>query len=252
MAAKAARDTGHQVVIFSRRIKSPLYGAQYLHRPIPGVTNQDDFIEVSYELRGEPEEYRRKVYGQRWDGKVSPEDLLEQHEAWDIRETYDRLWTMFTDKIVDVEIDGASIQSLIDSQEHGLIVNTIPLPALCTKQHQFLSTDVVAAGDAPELGIKISDMYRCPQDSVICNGKPEPFWYRMSNIFGHTTVEWPLVDQTKVPIPSASLVKKPTEHRCSCWPDLLKVGRYGSWTKGVLSHDAYFTVAERLGNGAAA
>lgn len=244
IAAHAVRMAGHKLVIISRKRKSPLFGAQYLHAPVPGVTHQDDYREVRYQLNGTPEMYRRKVYGKSWDGTVSPEDLLETHKAWDIRETYDRLWAMYADRILDAEVEPAGVRSLVQSPSFDMVVNTIPLDQLCHQGHVFRSTEVVAAGDAPAYGIKVSDIYKCPEDTVRCNGQGHPSWYRMSNIFGHTTVEWPT--DVEVPVPTASKVTKPTSHNCDCWPNILKVGRYGSWTKGVLSHEAYDVVSKAV------
>lgn len=244
MAAKAARDCGAEVGIFSRKQKSPLYGAQYLHAPIPGVTNGDDHITVDYILQGGIQDYRRKVYGPKWDGTVSPDELESTHEAWDIRETYDRLWAMFESSIQDVEVDPAGVYALTRNPDWDMVVNTIPLNQLCTQGHTFGAAQIVAAGDAPDLGINVGRLYQCPADHVICNGEEHPSWYRISNIFGHTTVEWP--DGIKPPVPTASVVLKPTFNNCDCWPNMLKVGRYGSWRKGVLSHSAYHIVLERI------
>lgn len=250
MAAHAAVNCGEEVRVFSRKQKSPLYGSQYLHAPIPGVTDRDANVTVEYQMRGSVDDYRRKVYGKMWDGTVSPEDLTEMHKAWDIRETYDRLWDLYSELIEDTDIDPAGVKFLQGGMSGDLIVNTIPLSQLCHQGHSFRAQEVIAAGDAPGLGIDVGRIYRCTPDTVICNGNDHPSWYRISNIFGHTTVEWPA--SVPVPITTASKVQKPTGHNCDCWPDLLKVGRYGSWTKGVLSHSAYFNTMERIKDGAAA
>lgn len=250
MAAMAIKLNGDTPVIFSKKRKSHLFGAQYLHAPIPGVTDREDHVTVEYMLRGHVDDYRRKVYGNNWDGTVSPEDLSDDHEAWDIRETYDRLWTMFESSILDFAIDPIAVAALDKDREHQLIVNTIPLNELCRQGHQFRGTEIVAAGDAPELGVNVGQYYHCPPDTVICNGEDSPTWYRISNIFGHTTVEWP--SDINPPLTSCARVTKPTSTNCDCWPHILNVGRYGSWTKGVLSHTAFVKTQERLGNGSSA
>lgn len=250
MAAHAVAQLEHDVMVFSRKRKSPLFGAQYLHAPIPGITDRDDRITVEYMLRGSVEDYRRKVYGRMWDGTVSPEDLSDDHAAWDIRSTYDRLWELYSEAIIDVDIDPAGVKFLQDQHKPDLVINTIPLAQLCHEGHTFRAQQVTAAGDAPDIGIDVGAIYRCPPNTVICNGEESPSWYRISRIFGHTTVEWPM--GINVPIPTASEVQKPTSHNCDCWPNILKVGRYGSWTKGVLSHSAYTTTQRRLLDGEAA
>lgn len=235
--ALSAAEMNHcdiELQVISRKVKSSLYGCQYLHAPIPGAPKVKA-AQVSYRLRGTVDGYRTKVYGPKFYGTVSPEDLSSDHQAWDIRATYDWLWKRYQFLIIDGEVGPRTVWSLGDEQ---IIINSIPRDALCHQGHNFGSTSIVAAGDAPDLGIRISDQYQCDDDSVVCNGEETPRWYRMSRVFNHTTVEWP--DGVAVPIESAAVVRKPTETDCNCHPYLHHVGRYGRWQKGVLSHTAYF------------
>lgn len=227
------RRVPYGVVIYSRKIKSPLHGCQYLHRPIPGVT-QEGGHEVSYMLRGNSDDYRTKVYGQGFMGSVSPEDLAGDHMAWDLRQTYDTLWDRWKSNVVPMDLYAGAIQELSWAD---LIISSVPRPILCKGGHFFNSTDIIAAGDAPELGITIP--FKCPEDTVVCNAEEAPSWYRMSRVFGHTTVEWPGRVE-RVPVATASSVQKPTNTNCDCWPNVFFVGRYGKWEKGVLSSDAYY------------
>lgn len=249
IAAHAIRvaEGDHQVVIISKRRKSHMFGAQYLHAPIPGVTNSSDYATIRYKMLGSADDYRRKVYGDMWDGTVSPEDLAYTHQAWDIREAYDRLWTMYSYHVIDCPMNPAEMQRFVDNKNaFDLIVNTIPLRTLCSRGHTFGTTEIIAAGDAPQNGIDVGALYSCPADTVICNGEEHPSWYRLSRIFGHTTIEWP--GDIDVPIPTASKVEKPTFNNCDCWsPErVLNVGRYGSWKKGVLTNHVYEDVLERI------
>lgn len=242
--------SGADIFIFSNNGKSSLYGAQYLHAAIPSYTNErwphGNRI-IRYDLVGAPDEYRRKVYGPMWDGRVSPEDLQGSHPAWDLRQTYDALWEDFSDLLINVHLDPGGLRMLIDGvTAHGkfdMIINTIPRPALCAEGHQFRSTSIWAAGEAPDLGIDL-DRFKCEPFTVLCNGEESPSWYRLSNIFDHKTVEWP--EHTRPPIPSAALVTKPLKHNCSCWPEVIHVGRYGRWEKGILTHHAYEEVLLRV------
>ena len=231
-----------QVAILSRKRKSDLYGAQYLHNPIPGVPVGAP-VTVDYMTMGTPEQYRRKVYGMLWDGTVSPEDLAQQHFAWDIRATYDWLWDRYNSLIYDVDVDPYLIRRL----DADLVVNSIPRSALCHGGHQFNATEIIAAGDAPALGIDIGKTMnlRISDNRVICNGEENPSWYRASRIFGHVTIEWPGA-LGRVPLQSAAKVMKPTNHNCDCWPEVLHVGRYGTWTKGVLSHEAFTATYDKV------
>src|SRR4051794_1106286 len=100
MAAHAATLAGYEPTIVSRKRKSEMYGAQYLHQPIPEVSPDKSF-HVRYELDGSVDGYRDKVYGDAWRGQVSPEDLETDHEGWDIRSTYDMLWNFYGKDVED-------------------------------------------------------------------------------------------------------------------------------------------------------
>lgn len=236
-----------EIRVFSRKSKSDLHGAQYLHRPIPGFTLDVGEV-IDYKLVGSPEDYRAKVYGQAWHGTVSPEELGEPHKGWDIRRTYDRLWLVWGSYIEDVWLNEATIQQIRHDFKPDLVISSIRRDTVCDGRHFFHSQSVVAAGDAPSLGIQIP--YQCPPNTVICNGERDVAWYRISNIFGHKTVEWgPTI--VRAPLNSAATVQKPLSTDCDCHPDFKWVGRYGKWQKGVLSHTAYWDAmkyAEEVGS----
>lgn len=249
MAAAAAEDAGFGVVIASKKRKSEMFGAQYLHAPIPGVDCGPPF-EVEYLLRGTNSGYRDKVYGPGFRGTVSPEDLGEPHTGWDIRKAYDALWIRFADHILDTNFTAsgeasAFVQRLSVEDGFAHYINTMPLPLLCTNPgHAFPSQQVWALGDAPERGIF------CPikteLNHVICSGEPETSWYRAANILGYNTVEWPT--SKRPPFEGIAAVHKPIATTCDCLPFVHRMGRYGKWTKGVLSHTAYFETIGGLTN----
>src|SRR5580765_691942 len=149
-AAAAAVSSGHEAIIISNTDKpSTQYGAQYLHAPVPGYEDVLK-VRVTYSLRGTPEEYRRKVYGSLWTGKVSPEDFAGDHDAWDIRETYSRLWA---DLIAGLRVGLIQRRILnggipfIRTLRPDLIVSTIPAKALCQNvNHRFRSHTIYANG----------------------------------------------------------------------------------------------------------
>ena len=238
MAAHGAVHAGANIKVLSKRRKSELFGAQYLHAPIPGATN-DEPITVEYMLEGNVIDYKHKVYGQQWEGSVSPDDLPGKHLAWDIRETYDNLWDMYAHNIEDIDLTPGIVANLAHPGVGAdIIISTIPRPALCSRGHTFGAQKIVAAGDAPARGIRIP--YTAPPNTVLCNGLPAPSWYRLSNIFDHLTAEWSMASlRVAPPISSAAEVLKPLFHNCDCLPDIHHVGRYGEWKKGVLSHESY-------------
>jgi hypothetical protein len=261
-------ENGWKVSIFSKKRKSHLYGAQYLHAPIPGLTpDAEEPREIRYSLTGDVDGYREKVYG-GIPVKVSPEALNMTHSGWDIRAAYDAAWDRYESAIFDTgqfgpELlgmaswsgnvpDPAPITPITYGGAYPLVVSTIPLPYLCYKSGdcQFHSTEVWALGDAPDRGQHVA--YRPEPNTVECNGTRDVGWYRAANVFDHVTMEWPA--KSKPPLPGVASVTKPIYTTCVCFrgPEskraqgfrFVPLGRYGTWTKSVLTHHAYTQAAQ--------
>lgn len=236
-AAHAVECAGMKPIIASKKRKSEMFGAQYLHRPIPEVSELS--FDVSYQLRGTAEGYKDKVYGLGYRGTVSPDELLGDHEGWDIRTAYDILWAHYQDSIEHTDFTSPiEVASFIASIPAAHFVSTIPAIALCANpNHGFSATRVWSIGDAPERGVFVP-VEKAPMNTVICSGDRNDSWYRKSNILGYNTVEWP--DNKKPPFEGVSEVIKPTATNCNCLPQVHRAGRYGKFTKGVLSHEAFY------------
>lgn len=236
-AAKAVEDVGMKPHIISKKRKSEMYGAQYLHAPIPDISPERGF-RVGYHLMGSLEVYRDKVYGKGFRGSLSPEDLQSEHDAWDIRQAYNDLWVHFQNDISPVDFTSSQeTVAFLENAKANHFLSTIPANLLCHNPgHMFHGTEIFAIGDAPERGIFspiTSDL-----NSVVCSGWWEESWYRKSNILGYNTVEWP--KGKRPPIEGVSSVIKPIGTTCDCLPYVHRLGRYGKWTKGILSHEAYY------------
>ena len=251
-AAHALIAKGWEVKIFSKKRKSHMFGAQYLHASIPGLTERDP-IEVKYELiNGTPEQYREKVYGANRVA-TSVETLSGTHQAWDIREAYDNAWERYAHLIRETEVtprwlgapggDPGEAGTFLAYDYWDVVVNSIPMPDLCYQKdlHQFNKISIWAMGDAPQRGQYAP--YRPPASTVQCSASRYVGWYRASNIFDHVTVEWP--GRTKPPLSGVAEVSKPIDSNCNCYRigrpgfKFVPIGRYGKWTKGVLTSDAY-------------
>lgn len=239
MAAHAAAQFECNVKILSKPRKSFMNGAQYLHRPIPMATRSPAF-QISYDLWGTAEGYREKVYGADSRVEVSPTTLSQQHDAWDIREAYDWLWDTYGSYVQGWEADSPEwVDTLLGSLKPDLTISTIPAHLLCKGGHAFSSTTIWSTDKA--MGIGDGD------NKVVCNGDKGFGWYRSSRIHGWENTEWP--QDRKPPINSERLweVTKPVGTTCDCFPGVVREGRYGSWRKGVLSHEAYYNTAQTLG-----
>lgn len=241
--ALAAEIAGLVPSFFGRIQKSEIHGCQYLHRDMPYFPAKQ--VDVGYQLLGTAEGYRERVYGLNWDGPVSPEDLTEEHTAWDIRETYDKMWYRYSSgyELFHWEITprgiSESYRALIDNFAYA--ISTVPATALCwDASHQFKTAEIWAWGESP--GNK--PFLTIPDNTVICNGDVETryrTWYRASRVFGRTTVEWPGdIDQPH----GTKRVLKPLSTNCTCASGIVRLGRYGAWDKSVLVHNVYEQATE--------
>lgn len=239
LVAHAAELSGWDFKIFSRKQKSPLYGAQYLHHAIPeaesGMASR-----VEYRLRGTAEQYRHKVYGALWDCTTSPEDYIESHFAWDIRVVYEHLWDKYADYISPIDLPFNAHEALkkVDAISHDcdLVVSTLPRKLWARPGDVFKSQKIWALGDGDYERVRL---HRPEDFTVVCSGLPEDEWYRVSNIFGYCTMEWPCFG-INPPVRGASIVEKPLEHNSRYASHIVHLGRYGEWRKGVLTTDAFF------------
>lgn len=240
------------VRLVSRKKKSPLFGCQYLHAPIPKVSFEGAGRPVKYELRGgSPEDYRQKVYGDNWKGTVSPDEYgaAEEHMAWDLRAAYDVLWGRWHHKVMDADVLSSEIPAMLEFfNDPELVISTIPAPALCRRpqEHAFEHESIWAIGDAPEL--RQYAPIPVPEFTVICEASPDISWYRAANVFGHKTVEWP-GERRRPPLEGVVPVNKPLKTDCDCHPEITRMGRYGRWEKGYLTHQVWADVEKVLSRG---
>ena len=250
-AAHAAEQAGASFRIFSKDRKSFMRGAQYLHQPIPGLSGEP--FDVTYELWGSVAGYRNKVYGEMEDILVSPETLIGTSPAWDIREAYDNAWDLYGDpldgrggKIVPVDFETGHDAHFLDhmAENYDLVLSSIPAPLLCRDpEHIFESKKVWATEGLKrpmEMGFQVAGTGVMRDNLVVCSGDPEDWWYRQSRIHGWENTEFPLdhkpVERDGVRVHA---VVKPIRTNCDCNPDIQRIGRYGKWQKGVLTHHAY-------------
>lgn len=243
-AYAAEREWRAEVKIMSVKRPSQLYGCQYLHQPVPGIVSGGP-EGVSYQLNGTTDEYRRKVYGSLTP-PVSPQQYAGDHMAWDLRQAYDLLYAMYEDRIIDAKLSQQDIVPMLSDFMPDACISSLPAPVLCQAgdRHSFSSVKCWAIGDAPWQ--KVEDYgYSIPPFTVWCDGTKDTSWYRACNVFGYTTIEWP-GHKRRPPLQDVAEFYKPLSTDCDCMPSILRVGRYGRWQKGVLSHEAYAATANKV------
>jgi len=249
MAAHACALLGKPIALFSRGdqdtgpIKSKLGGAQFLHMPIKGINDVDKpDTEVRYILCGDAATYRRKVYGDDPNVPfVSMENVKHNQvqPAWNLQHTYDVLWdTLVNGSSINMEHIGPQwIDKALENGWFETILSTIPAPALCRSNagmqdgaHHFIVQKVNIATTC------ILD--NLPDNHVVYEGTSDRSWYRCSKLFGQGGTEWSGVEP---PYSDVVRVSKPVRTSCTCYAgQVIRLGRHGTWTKGVLTHHAFF------------
>jgi hypothetical protein len=243
MAALAAYEQGETPTIFSRLEKSKVFGAMFLHRSLPWITNNiPDFL-VDVIKVGTAEGYATNVYG-------DPSHPVSWHKfedgqvpAWDLRAAYDKLWTLCQRNIVETEIDIPKIGDILKDFEH--VFSTLPLQTLCYRPQRhtfdFQRIWVQTMYDGLLEGINDANM-------IYYNGNLPPVgpkWYRYSQINKYRAWEYsspPLRDERFALV----LGRKPLGTNCTCFPGMTRIGRFGKWEKQVLTHHCFEEVSDAL------
>lgn len=240
-AAHAASITNNDVLIYSKKRKSYMRGAQYLHAPIPMLSGQP--FQVSYELEGEADGYREKIYKDPRT-KVSVDSLVGRHMAWDMREAYDRAWEIYSPYVSDLDLGLEQITELVEQLKPDMLISSLPAGMLCEESsHMFVSEQVW-----------VTENYRGTKpNTVLCSGELDVPWYRTSRIHGWDNTEYPENKKPPLSADKVHAVTKPVKTTCDCLEqstegktEVLRVGRYGTFTKGVLSHSAFYDTFNRL------
>lgn len=248
MAAHAAASMGYDVEIGSlQKSPSQISGAQYLDRPIPGLTNDEPDSEVTFYKLGKAENYAKKVYG-----KKSAHTSWEKYEdrkkypLWYLRDAYSKLWETYVSKMFLIGLNANVLASFMDTPAE-LIVVTVPLTEICTNvKHTFLSQPITVYDGLPsEIDVPWPDGHS-GANFIVYNGKKKTPWYRCSSINGGKSIEVPGTYADGINI------AKPLSTTCDCWapvtgqPRLLLAGRYGKWQKDQLVSDAYQDVVNAV------
>lgn len=252
LAAHACEMRQVPYVIFSKAVKSVLGGAQYSHIGIPGIhdSDQEPDAKLTYRVEGDAETYQAKVYGDspvpfvsmssRTDGEIVP--------AWSLPDMYDQLWDRYAHKVVELRVGAARVAQLLAGFD--MVLSSVQLPSICmatiepTVQHWFRQQTVRIKNEALNPNL--------PDNTILYDGTKDHSYYRMSRIFGVGSTEWGASSPVP-PIQDIRTINKPVGTNCDCfeaWNDgsirFRKVGRFGTWQKGILTFHAYNSAIDAL------
>lgn len=249
IAAQAVAMAGHPIALFGvadddGKIKrSEIHGAQFLHKGVPGATNIAPDATVTLTGVGDAETYRAKVYPDVKVPFVSFRPDTRTEPVWRMEDAYDRLWDLLSADSANVqEVTPAWLDEAKEAGWFSAVISSIPAPALCRRipGHDFRYQE-------------ISVLDKCMLESlddntVFYDGTEDRSWYRTSKLFGHGSTEWSglapagLFEEDTV----FTSIPKPIATTCDCFPDIMRVGRMGTWTKGVLAHQVFEEVTGAL------
>lgn len=242
MTAHAAMQYG-DVHIFSEKKKSTIGGAQYLHKPLPGITGDEPDGHVVYAKVGTAQGYASKVYG-RPDAPTSWDLFEGTAPAWRLRDVYSHLVLKYWGLVQDAYIQPDDVHDLCHA--YDMVFSTIPAKLLCQQGHAFAGQRVALF---PRADVQVENL-------IVYSGRDSEAWYRTSQIFGHAWTEYRYgMEPSSVRRHQLTVNGvKPLHTDCTCHahhPNYVRLGRFGQWRKAVLTHDAYAGAVAALGRVAA-
>jgi hypothetical protein len=238
LSAYAVERAGLRADIYSDRPEqSPMAQGVFLHGAIPGVTHRLADALLLFKKVGDGRVYSKKVYGyvRRTSWDRFPEGT---RPGWYLAPAYDILWNMYGERVQKKKVDAKVARKLV--KDYHLVINTAPAWALCDGDHFFEQTDIWLIDGAPAEVV---------ENSVLYNGREQDSWYRAQDLWGHRVTEYA---QPPVLLDAARKGFKVVQTDCDCHPEIMRNGRYGMWTPGILLHQAFKRAEEAVvGIGAA-
>lgn len=228
-AAHAATGLQADVTILAPARMTRQEGPLLLQRAIPGIhTDHPDGTIHQFVIGGSILQYRYKLYGDINIG-INGDILVKHYHAWRHKETYEKLWQMYSGMITDYSLTTREMRSI--HREADLVVSTANAKTMCTVGHHFLYKEV---GVTPEYSYPDQ-----PDNTIIFNAAPSPAWVRSSRVFGVPVTEWAIGSEHGMPT-NARIIRKPISTDCDCYPNILRTGRFGAWKNEVWIDTAYW------------
>lgn len=233
-AAHAAAGLADTVDVYAPKRQTPQRGPIMLHRPIPGINNeQPDGYVRQIVIGGDILSYRYRLYGDI-NIAINGDVLEDGFHTWRVPTAYDIMWAKYSHLIKDGALDADEADDLVG--KYDLVVNTAPMPNLCRMPgwHEFRSIDVsiVLQSSYPDQ----------PANTVIYNAYEHIPWVRSSRIFEAEVTEY----MPDIAPEGALTIHKPMSTDCTCHPRIFRTGRMGKWHNETWIDTAYYDVRTTL------
>jgi hypothetical protein len=223
LAAHAVVQAGHTPHVYSDTARpSPVTGGVYLHTSVPGISNGRPDGLIKFSKLGDGEVYATKVYGHA-QARTSWQRLQQgNHPAWALRPVYAALWGLYGAAVSRLAVGSTVAADL--AAAYPLVLSSAPLPELCGAGHEFPAREVWYMDTAVD-GVQ--------DQSMVYSGRWCDQWFRSSRVFDVGVTEYPRH------VEGARRGRKVLPTTCTCHPRIVRIGRWGTWTPGVLIHHAY-------------
>ena len=233
-AAQACALHSIEPIIMSKKKKSMIYGAQFLHERIPGLTDGMSPEIINIVKIGNELGYAHRVYG---DAEVSTSwsKLGAFAHGFSLREVYDRAWGKFEDEIIDVALSYDDVTQF--TAEFDLVILTVLAWSICDGTHKFESRNIMVCRQSCEATAGLS----LDGNFIVYNGTKYGHWYRTSRIFSHESTESTIKPGEENLGEGWEAGFKVVGTDCDCHPNVYRAGRHGKWERGVLTHHAFET-----------
>lgn len=241
LAAHAVAVHERPVALFGRAITGEIgQWCGWSPWPIPFTIHHIDKPNgrVDFVDHGSEDVYRQK-------SGIGDDDQLRAWQStaaldvgWDLTDLYLWLQEQFAGKVNEMIVNVRSVQELVDSGDFSLCISGVQAVSLCRthagvdeesamcrfSQHQVKSAPVTMHnGEHPH--------------QIIRDGTRDHSWFRTISAFGHKRTDWP--PDLSPPIPEITTRTIPTRTNCRCFSDIVRVGQYGMWRRGVRPYEAF-------------
>jgi hypothetical protein len=215
----------------SMRRMSKLHGAIYLHEAIPELTDSMPAFDIEFHKIGTQEGYAQKVYGSPT-APVSWEYFAEGiHQGWNLEHAYQKLWIRYAHLIQDIDFTRSNNAENV-LENYQVVISSIPAPVMCRlpTTHDFHSKKIHIHTQPMTEPIG-------SRNEILYDGTDGDVCYRQAWLFGTHSKEttWGAMDGAAEWVTGV----KPLRTTCNCYPRFHRIGRFGKWQRGVLSHTAF-------------